>query len=283
MTSFFITIDTNLLMFAKHIADRVTQFSIDHVKSSESEIDGGSRSVDTATDDAYKSKDKVNGNGNGGGVVCSSQPKTIFTLKSVWQRDINNTCTRIRMPYNYSDIILYDTPISYKRVNDGDDDGKSNMKNTNNDFTNDDTLKALQKLESCSRRNRVSFIFIDATYNYDFICENLKLLHGKRCVVIVNKHQRRATTKSLDLVADYLILMRENNVDDIYISKFIAFLIKSYQKFGEVIDVSLGKNTKVPMKIGTTVYCNIYDFITVPSNYCSGSLNYDCVQRKYFV
>lgn len=281
--AFFITIDSNLSMFAEHIANRITQYSVNHVSAF-----GEKSSTDRTLDKVDKTMITVSVSD---AVVCSSQPKTpTVTLKSVWNVDINNTCNNIKIPYNRSDIIIYDTPISYLYKIDGFVASDRNVQqksksvdadNDQNANTDDTVLLDLQNLETCSKRHRMSFIFIDARYDYDFIRKNLKRLHGQRCAVIVNKHQH--VSKSLDLVADYLILLNENNVDDVHISKFIAFLVKSYQKFGNVLDVSLGKNNKTPMTVGTVVRCNIYDFITIPSNYCYGNIIYDCVQQRCLV
>lgn len=276
--AFFITVDSNLSMFAEHIANRITQYSVNHVSAF-----GENPSTDRILDNVDKTMITVSVSDS---VVCSAQPKTpMVTLKGAWNLDINNTCNNIKIPYNRSDIILYDTPISYLyKIDNVVADSRNGQRGSESagDVENDGSvLLDLQNLEACSRRHRMSFVFIDARYDYDFIRKNLKRLNGQRCAVIVNKHQH--VSKSLDLVADYLILLNENNVDNVHVSKFIAFLIKSYQKFGNVLNVSLGKNTKTPMTVGTVVYCNLYDFITIPSNYCYGDIIYDCVQQRCLV
>lgn len=243
-TSFFITIDSNLSLFANDVANRITRYSLYHVTTS--------RDSSQPLPSAQQQSTIVRT------AACSIKPQTLFTLKAAWQNNVNDTCSRIKMPYNYSDIILYNTLISYE-IDD-----------------NDDVLDVFRQLETCTKRNRMSFVYIDARHDYRFIQKRLNNVYGERCAVVVNKYKRDDSVK---ISADYLILLNENNASDGQISKFMAFLIKSYQKFGNVPDVSLGKNTKQAQKSKSVIKCNIYDFIDTSYDR-DNSICYDCVQIK---
>lgn len=101
-------------------------------------------------------------------------------------------------------------------------------------------------------------------------------MHGQRFAVILN-NSLGVVPQDLQ-TSEYIIMLETNNVNDLCVSKFVAFIVRSFQKYQTVLDVSLGRNSNKPMARGKMVRCDIYEFINTTAEVYDTRC--DCVLQK---
>lgn len=252
---YIFTIDSNVMAFARQTADRLTRLHALDVSDIDYESVVNAAAAVTPTID-YRSFAVGDGtSSSSSSAVCRmktrrsddgkkppaelSGPYPMYTLKSSWCNDIDgrcipvsDVCKNIKHEYDNSDIVIYNTPLDSKQFHD---------------------------LALCSGRKIVSFVYVNGQLGPvgGFMATTRAMTAGGVSVVLLLDRVPGAYTRPEDLRCfEHVIKINQHNCSRALVSKFVAYVVKSFQKYQTHIDLNTGK---VAQKHTTVTY----DFYTV--------------------
>jgi len=167
----------------------------------------------------------------------------LYTLKIPWWCDhtgnsclsVTDLCKNIRQEYNNSDIMIYDTTR--------------------------DKIK-FKELGVCTGREIISFVYINGKFG-----KPDRFIDSVRNVCTGDADNRVPVILVLDRVDlddfrcfEYIIKLNRHNCSRSQVSKFMAYIVKSFQKYQTVLDL----NTGMAAAKHTIVNYDLYTFMRLP-------------------
>lgn len=171
----------------------------------------------------------------------------LYTLKSPWFTDsddsylnVTDVCKNITQEYNNSDIVIYDTVRDKIKFN---------------------------ELGVCTRRKIISFVYVNGKFGKpDRFMNSLKNLctgDADNRIPVIVVLDRLSVGDDIDqfLCFEYIIKLNHHNCSLSQVSKFMAYIIKSFQKYQTVFDM----NTCVEAVKHTIINYDLYSFMGLPN------------------
>lgn len=249
-------LDSNIPSFTRQTADRLTRIHVSDVcktELTENYREDGSKSVILSFEESttaavchLEKRRKLNSN-----AVLNPPQSTypLYTLKIPWCGDdtgngsclsVTDVCKNIRQEYNNSDIMIYDTTR--------------------------DKIK-FKELGVCTGREIISFVYINGKFeNTDRFMDSVRNVctgdADNRVPVILLLD---GMTVGVDLddfrCFEHIIKLNRHNCSRSQVSKFMAYIVKSFQKYQTVLDL----NTGIAAAKHTIINYDLYTFMGLPS------------------
>lgn len=245
---FLITVDSNVLGLSQKIVESVTSIDLLDVP----DLDACTKSNDKHSKKPIVSEALCKKNDNDTHVSHSKLNK-FYSIGYAWCSEdvcipITMLCSKIKTKYQSSDILLYNTPMTQ---------------------SNAIVSTALQSLkEATPIYTHLSFVYLDFKNKNKIFYSLLGNLINYPAIVIVD----RASITDINIVSSikcrYKIILTKHNCNVTQIEIFVSFVIKCWQKYGNLPNLSLGTcNAFNAAKRGIfakdkgDLYLNIYDFV----------------------
>jgi len=180
-------------------------------------------------------------------VLNSELTYPLYTLKTPWCDDtgisclsVTDVCKNIRQEYNNSDIMIYDTTR--------------------------DKIK-FKELGVCTGREIISFVYINGKFGKPH-----RFMDSVRNICTGDSNVRVPVILLLDRITigvdsdefrcfEYIIKLNRHNCSRTQVSKFMAYIVKSFQKYQTVLDL----NTGIAAAKHTIINYDLYTFMGLPS------------------
>lgn len=247
-----ITVDSNLRFFARKVAELVTNVALEDVldetlveqhvnrETGPTYVPGADQTTRTCS--RRPVVDSTSRHGAQFLAKTGASRLKLYTVRSRWCGPdlIPNACipvpvlcSKIRAEYGNYDLILFDTPKNEK---------------------------SYTELERCLGRVKYSFVYVNGDADGSYVGQ-WQELSGRQTVVVLDNFKL-----SVRLAAEYVIILRPHNCSANTVAKFVAYLVKMYQRYGKIADVRIPRRIlesrnfiEAPRR--TVMYCNIYDFV----------------------
>jgi len=246
-------LDSNIPSFARQTTDRLTRIHVSDVSKTEPieyfhDKPKSILSVEESTLAVCRLAKRKILTENSNVVLNPESTYPLYTLKIPWCDDTGNSCLsvtdvckNIRREYNNSDIMIYDTPR--------------------------DKIK-FKELGVCTGREIISFVYINGKFG-----KPDRFMNSVRNVCTGDANNRVPVILILDRITigvdlyefrcfEYIIKLNRHNCSRSQVSKFMAYIVKSFQKYQTVLDL----NTGIAAVKHTIINYDLYTFMGLPSD-----------------